>query len=124
MLAYITDKVSSPSCLKNPKGHTFKFPRKKVKRNLWKVGMRMGHKHKKEKTEGATGLCRITREQTESWNQMTVLRFQTGGRLQKNPASLWAISANDPPPPSQSMECVCLCLRVSTCMCMCVWGYF
>ena len=42
----------------------------------------------KEKTKGASGLGRIT-EQTEKWNQMTGLRFQTGGRHQKSPASLW-----------------------------------
>ena len=35
--------------------------------------------HKKEKTEGATRPGRITREKMEKWNQMTALRFQTGG---------------------------------------------
>ena len=38
--------------------------------NFWKVGRRLGQK---EKTEGATGLGRITREQTERWNQMPAL---------------------------------------------------
>ena len=47
---------------------------------FWKVGRRMGHKQTKEKTEGATGLGRITREQLEKWNQMTAVRLQTGGR--------------------------------------------
>ena len=37
----------------------------------------MGQKQKKVKT-GATGLGRITREQTQKWNQMTALRFNTG----------------------------------------------
>ena len=32
----------------------------------------MGQKQKREKTEGATGLARITREQREKWNQMTL----------------------------------------------------
>ena len=50
----------------------------------------MGQKQKREKTEGATGLSRITREQTEKWNQMTAVSFQTAGRYQKRPASLWA----------------------------------
>ena len=40
----------------------------------------MGQKHKREKIEGATGLVRIIRAQVEKWNQMTALRFQTGGR--------------------------------------------
>ena len=31
---------------------------------------------KKEKTEGATGLGRITREEIDRWNQMTALKFQ------------------------------------------------
>ena len=35
----------------------------------------MGRKQKKEKTEGGTGLSRITREHIEKWNQMTALRF-------------------------------------------------
>ena len=38
----------------------------------------LGQKQKKEKTEGATGLDRITRKQVESWNQMTALRFRAG----------------------------------------------
>ena len=39
----------------------------------------MGQRQKKERTEGATGLGRITREQIEKWNQMTALRVQAGG---------------------------------------------
>ena len=37
----------------------------------------MDQKQKKEKTEGSTGLGRMTREQIERWDQMTALRFQT-----------------------------------------------
>ena len=33
---------------------------------------------------------RTTREQTDRWNQMTALRFHTGERHQKRPASLRA----------------------------------
>ena len=33
---------------------------------------------KKEKTEGVTGLGRITRERTERWNQMTALGMPLG----------------------------------------------
>ena len=49
---------------------------------------------KKEKKEGkkmrqrVTGLGRRTREEIANWNQMTALRFQTGGRHQTSPASL------------------------------------
>ena len=44
----------------------------------------------KEKTEGATWLGRIIREQIERWDQVTALRFQTGGRHQKPLACLLA----------------------------------
>ena len=43
---------------------------------------------KKDKTERVTGLGRRTREGIIKWNQMTALRFQTGGRHQTAPASL------------------------------------
>ena len=42
----------------------------------------------KDKTERVTGLGRRTREKIAKWNQMTGLRFQTGGRHQTSPASL------------------------------------
>ena len=45
----------------------------------------------KEKTERVTGLDRRTREEIAKWNQMTALRFQTGGRHQTFPASLRGI---------------------------------
>ena len=35
--------------------------------NFWKTGRRLGQKQKKEKTEGATGLRKITREQIERY---------------------------------------------------------
>ena len=38
--------------------------------------------------ERVTGLGRRTREEIAKWNQMTALRFQTGGRHQTSPASL------------------------------------
>ena len=43
---------------------------------------------KKDKTERVIGLGRRTREEIAKWNQMTALRFQTGGRYQTSPASL------------------------------------
>ena len=48
----------------------------------------MGHRKKKEKTEGAMGARRRTREEVVKWNQTTALRFQTRGRHQTSPASL------------------------------------
>ena len=42
----------------------------------------------KDKIERVTGLGRRTREEIAKWNQMTALRFQTGGRHQASPASL------------------------------------
>ena len=43
---------------------------------------------KKDKKERVTGLGRRTSEEIAKWNQMTALRFQTGGRHQTSPASL------------------------------------
>ena len=45
-------------------------------------------RQKKDKTERLTGLGRRTRVEIVKWNQMTPLRFQTGGRHQKAAASL------------------------------------
>ena len=79
---------SSPSRKKKTirnKGNTKKLiSRKQSKHKFWKVG------RTREKTEWATGLGRITRDQIESWNQLTALRFQTWGKHQKSPASLSA----------------------------------
>ena len=41
----------------------------------------MGQTQIKEKTEGATGLGRLTTEQIERCYQMTALRFQTGEEI-------------------------------------------
>ena len=43
---------------------------------------------KKDQTERVIGLGRRTREEIVKWNQMTALRFHTGGRHQTSPASL------------------------------------
>ena len=48
----------------------------------------MDQQAEKDKTERVTGLGRTTREEIAKWNQMTALRFQTGGRHQTSPASL------------------------------------
>ena len=47
-----------------------------------------GQQAENDKTERVTGLGRRTREAKAKWNQMTALRFQTGGRHQTSPASL------------------------------------
>ena len=48
---------------------------------------RKGQQAENDKTERVTGLGRRTREAIVKWNQMTALRFQTGGRHQTSPAS-------------------------------------
>ena len=42
-------------------------------------------RQKKDKTDRATGLGIITREEIVKWNQMTALRFQTGGETSDIP---------------------------------------
>ena len=49
---------------------------------------RKGQQAENDKTERVTGLGRRTREAIAKWNQMTALRFQTGGRHQTSLASL------------------------------------
>ena len=49
---------------------------------------RKGQQAENNKTERVTGLGRRTRKEIAKWNQMTALRFQTGGRHQTSPASL------------------------------------
>ena len=48
----------------------------------------MTSRQKNIRQERVTGLGRRTREEIAKWNQMTALRFQTGGRHQISPASL------------------------------------
>ena len=55
---------------------------------------RKGQQAENDKTERVTGLGRRTREEIAKWNQMTALRFQTGGRHQTSPASLQGIKVN------------------------------
>ena len=49
---------------------------------------RKGQQAEKDKTERVTRLGRRKKEEIAKWNQMTALRFQTGGRHQTSPASL------------------------------------
>ena len=54
----------------------------------------MDQQAKKDLKERVTGLGRRTREEIAKWNQMTVLRFRTGGRHQTSPASLQGFVCN------------------------------
>ena len=47
----------------------------------------------RDKTEGAAGLGRIATDQIERWNQMTALRFQTGGG-EETPEDLASLRTN------------------------------
>ena len=60
--------------------NTEEFSKKKFRRK--------DQQAEKDKIERVTGLGRKTREEIAKWNQMTALRFQTGGRHQTSPASL------------------------------------
>ena len=44
-----------------------------------------GQQAENDKTERVTGLGRRTREEIAKWNQMTALRFQTGGKTSDIP---------------------------------------
>ena len=55
----------------------------------------MGQQAEKDKTKRVTGLGRRTKEEIAKWNQMTALRFQTGGRHQTSPASLRGLIEQD-----------------------------
>ena len=59
-----------------------------MKNFLEKKFRRKDQQAEKDKTERVTGVGRRTTEETAKWNQMTALRFQTGGRHQTSPASL------------------------------------
>ena len=48
----------------------------------------MDQQAEKDKTERVTGPGRRIIEEIAKWNQMTALRFQTGGRHQTSPVSL------------------------------------
>ena len=52
-----------------------------MKNFLEKKFRRKGQQAEKDKTERVTGLGRRTREEIANWNQMTALRFQTGGDI-------------------------------------------
>ena len=52
-----------------------------LKNFLEKVFRRKGQQVENDKTERVTGLGRRTKEKIAKWNQMTALRFQTGGDI-------------------------------------------
>ena len=53
----------------------------KYRRIFWKKCRRKGQQAENDKTERVTGLSRRTREEIAKWNQLTALRFQTGGDI-------------------------------------------
>ena len=61
---------------------------KNIGRIFWKKFSRMDQLAEKKIKDRVIGLGRRTREEMVKWNQMTALRFQTGGRYQTSPASL------------------------------------
>ena len=56
-----------------------------MKNFLEKSLEKRGQKAEKDKTERVTRLGRRTREAIAKWNQMTALRFQTGGKTSDIP---------------------------------------
>ena len=65
--------------------------RKNIKEFSGKSSEERTKQAEKDQIERVTGLGRRTREEIAKWNQMTALRFQTGGRHQASPASLRGI---------------------------------
>ena len=86
--AHTTDQPTSPSCSTGAVKKKSLSLIEKYWRIFWKKFRRKGQQAENDKTERVTGLRRRTREEIAKWNQMTALRFQTGGRHQTSPASL------------------------------------
>ena len=68
--------------------HTNYLLTKNIEEFSGKKFRRMDQQADNKMTERVTGLGRRTRQLIVKWNQMTALRFQTGGRHQTSPASL------------------------------------
>ena len=64
------------------KAHLFT---KNIGRIFWKKFRRKDQQAEKDKTERVAGLSRRTWEKIAKWNQMTALRFQTGGEDIRHP---------------------------------------
>ena len=86
-VAQATDQLSSPSCWTWAVSKSLSLI-EKYWRIFWKKFRRKGQQEENDKTERVTGLGRRTREEIAKWNQVTALRFQTGGRHQMSPAYL------------------------------------
>ena len=89
--AHITNQLTSPSCQTGAIQKSLSLNEKHWKNILEKVQENGSAGRKKDKTERVAGLGRRTREEIVKWNQMTALRFQTGGRHQTSLASLWGL---------------------------------
>ena len=55
-------------------------------KNVLEKAEKKGPAGRNDKTERVTGLGRRTREEIARWNQMTALRFQTGGETSDIPS--------------------------------------
>ena len=76
--AHTTDQLTSPSRWTGAIQKSLSL-HEKYWRILWKKFRKMDWQAEKVMTERVTGLGRRTREKMAKWNQMTALRFQTGG---------------------------------------------
>ena len=85
--AHTTDQLTSPNCKTGAIQKSLSL-NEKYWRIFWKKFRRKDQQAEKDKIERVTGLGRGTRKEIAKWNQMTALRFQTGGRHQPSPVSL------------------------------------
>ena len=85
--AHTTDQLSSSSCWTGVIQKSLSL-NEKYWRIFLKKFRRKDQQAEEDKIERVTGLGRRTREDVATWNQMTALRYQTGGRHQTSPASL------------------------------------
>ena len=84
-------RIPPTNCLLTAKQEPYKkayLLMKNIEEFSKKKFRRKGQQAENDKTERVNGLGRRTREEIAKWNQMTALRFQTGGRHQTSPASL------------------------------------
>ena len=100
--AHTTDKLPSPSCLTGAIQKSLSH-NETYWRIFWKVVQKMDQQAEKDQTESIAELGRRTREEIAKWNQMTALRFKTGGRHQTSPASLRGNSSGNARPYSSQL---------------------
>ena len=77
--AHTTDQITSPNCKTGAIQKSLSLNEKYWKNFLEKVQENGSASRRKDKTERVTGLGRKTRKEIVKRNQMTALRFHTGG---------------------------------------------